>query len=67
MPQYRFIGEAPETFPYLPADPPARELQPGDLVDCTEEVSHPRLELVGARKKSDSAPAAPSTNPEEAN
>jgi hypothetical protein len=42
---YRFVGTSPHDFLYLPADPPARHLEPGDTVDCFEKVDHAHLEL----------------------
>jgi hypothetical protein len=43
---YRFVGDTPEHFPFLPADPPSQLLNPGDTVECSEHVEHARLELV---------------------
>jgi hypothetical protein len=65
---YRFTGTSPEEFPYLPADPPARLMEPGDTVDCSEKVEHARLELVPKTAKptpstptAAAAPASPKT------
>lgn len=53
MPEYvyRFTGETVEHFPFLPADPPSRWLEPGESVTCSEPVKHVRLELVKGKPK----------------
>lgn len=71
MPTYKFTGEAPEEFPTLAGDLVAggradAVLEPGDEITVTEEVEHPRLELVGAPQKKPAATPEPDPVPDAA-